>query len=173
MTVGAELVYRTLTASFFGRPKLIWSIKILAARYQRYFGTCAKAQQYELQAILQDNIYITPSPSPSPSSNSATLTFYKIYKGGLFRTPTEHKEQTDTLANRDERPNAHIKILERQGIAGVSHHSILFSKAELVQRVMEKRNCWYYNVQYKLSIQDLVDNNYDASKDEGILYPTI
>lgn len=34
---------------------------------------------------------------------------------------------------RDEHLSAHIKFLESQGIAGVSHHSLLFSKAAPVQ----------------------------------------
>ncbi|PON78685.1 Protein CHROMATIN REMODELING [Trema orientale] len=91
----------------------------------------------------------------------------QIYKGGLFRTATEHKEQTRYFSQQDlrelfslpaqgfdvsltqqqlheehdcqhimdEHLNAHIKFLESQGIAGVSHHSLLFSKAEPVQHI--------------------------------------
>lgn len=33
------------------------------------------------------------------------------------------------VCDRDESLKAHIKFLESQGIAGVSHHSLLFSKA--------------------------------------------
>ncbi|KAK9950150.1 hypothetical protein M0R45_005652 [Rubus argutus] len=83
-----------------------------------------------------------------------------IYKGGLFRTATEQKEQIRYFSQQDLRelfslPNqgfdvsltqkqlneehdhqhtmeeslqSHIEFLETQGIAGVSHHSLLFSK---------------------------------------------
>ncbi|XP_057961339.1 protein CHROMATIN REMODELING 24 [Malania oleifera] len=85
----------------------------------------------------------------------------QIFKGGLFKTATEHKEQIRYFSQQDLRElfslpsqgfdvsltqqqlhkehdsqyimdgflTAHIKFLETLGIAGVSHHSLLFSKA--------------------------------------------
>ncbi|KAF7840134.1 protein CHROMATIN REMODELING 24 [Senna tora] len=89
----------------------------------------------------------------------------QVYKGGLFRTATEHKEQTryfsqqdlrelfslpkegfdvsvtqrqldeehDCKATVDDYFKAHIEFLNRLGIAGVSHHSLLFTKTEPAQ----------------------------------------
>ncbi|KAJ6929201.1 protein CHROMATIN REMODELING 24 [Populus alba x Populus x berolinensis] len=89
----------------------------------------------------------------------------QIFKGGLFRTATENKEQIryfsqqdlrelfslpkqgfdisltqqqlheehDSQHKMDEFLESHIKFLETQGIAGVSHHSLLFSKTATVQ----------------------------------------
>uniref|UniRef100_A0A6N2KVJ2 Helicase C-terminal domain-containing protein n=1 Tax=Salix viminalis TaxID=40686 RepID=A0A6N2KVJ2_SALVM len=89
----------------------------------------------------------------------------QIFKGGLFRTATENKEQMryfsqqdlcelfnlpkqgfdisltqqqlheehDSQHKMDEFLESHIKFLETQGIAGVSHHSLLFSKTATVQ----------------------------------------
>ncbi|KDP31473.1 hypothetical protein JCGZ_15353 [Jatropha curcas] len=89
----------------------------------------------------------------------------QIFKGGLFKTATEHKEQIryfsqqdlrelfslpkqgfdisltqqqlheehDWQYNMDESLEAHVKFLETKGIAGVSHHSLLFSKTAPVQ----------------------------------------
>ncbi|XP_062095785.1 protein CHROMATIN REMODELING 24 [Humulus lupulus] len=94
----------------------------------------------------------------------------QIYKGGLFRTATEHKEQTRYFSQQDLRElfslpaqgfdvsltqqqlheehdcqhimddylDGHVKFLEGQGIAGVSHHSLLFSKAAPAQPVQEE-----------------------------------
>ncbi|MBA0857952.1 hypothetical protein Goshw_019441 [Gossypium schwendimanii] len=91
----------------------------------------------------------------------------QIYKGGLFKTATEHKEQIRyfsqqehveifdfsgtvydihvflcsdfcNLSYRDELLETHIKFLETLGIAGVSHHSLLFSKTAPVQVVEEE-----------------------------------
>ncbi|KAF9681810.1 hypothetical protein SADUNF_Sadunf05G0041300 [Salix dunnii] len=89
----------------------------------------------------------------------------QIFKGGLFRTATENKEQMryfsqqdlcelfslpkqgfdisltqqqlheehDSQHKMDEFLESHVKFLETQGIAGVSHHSLLFSKTATVQ----------------------------------------
>ncbi|MED6135125.1 Protein CHROMATIN REMODELING 24 [Stylosanthes scabra] len=89
----------------------------------------------------------------------------QVYKGGLFRTATEQKEQTRYFSQQDLRElfslpkegfdvsvtqrqlneehdrqhtvddtlKAHIEFLKNQGIAGVSHHSLLFSKTGPVQ----------------------------------------
>lgn len=94
----------------------------------------------------------------------------QIYKGGLFKTATEHKEQIryfsqqdlrelfslpkqgfdisltqkqlheehDSQHKMDELLETHIKFLETLGIAGVSHHSLLFSKTAPVQVVEEE-----------------------------------
>ncbi|XWS44706.1 hypothetical protein CRYUN_Cryun15aG0070800 [Craigia yunnanensis] len=94
----------------------------------------------------------------------------QIYKGGLFKTATEHKEQTryfsqqdlrellslpkqgfdisltqkqlheehDRQHKMDELLETHIKFLETLGIAGISHHSLLFSKTAPVQVVEEE-----------------------------------
>ncbi|XP_042492197.1 protein CHROMATIN REMODELING 24 [Macadamia integrifolia] len=94
----------------------------------------------------------------------------QVFKGGLFRTATERKEQTRYFSRQDLRElfsvpkqgfdvsvtqqhlneehdfqqkmddylKNHIKFLELQGIAGVSHHSLLYSKtAAPVQLVPE------------------------------------
>ncbi|XP_009628104.1 protein CHROMATIN REMODELING 24 isoform X1 [Nicotiana tomentosiformis] len=85
----------------------------------------------------------------------------QVYKGGLFKTATEHKEQIRYFSQQDLRElfslpkggfdisntqqqlneehdhehkmegalKAHVKFLETLGIAGVSSHSLLFSKA--------------------------------------------
>ncbi|CAA7396762.1 unnamed protein product [Spirodela intermedia] len=85
----------------------------------------------------------------------------QVFKGGLFKIATEHKEQTRYFSQKDlqelfslpkqgfdisltqqqlyeehdrhhkmsESLAEHIRFLERLGIAGVSHHSLLFSKA--------------------------------------------
>lgn len=84
----------------------------------------------------------------------------QVYKGGLFKTATEHKEQIRYFSQQDLRElfslpkegfdvsvtqkqleeehacedtvddsfKAHIEFLKSQGIGGVSHHSLLFSK---------------------------------------------
>lgn len=93
----------------------------------------------------------------------------QIYKDGLFKTATEHKEQTRYFSQQDLRElfslpklgfdvsptqqqlleehdsqhtmseflKAHVRFLETQGIAGVSQHSLLFSKTEPVPKVQE------------------------------------
>ncbi|KAE7997558.1 hypothetical protein FH972_002182 [Carpinus fangiana] len=94
----------------------------------------------------------------------------QIFKGGLFRTATEHKEQIRYFSQQDlcelfslpeqgfdvsvtqqqlheEHDSQHImdcylkadiEFLETQGIAGVSHHSLLYSKTAPVQVVNEE-----------------------------------
>ncbi|XP_062149491.1 protein CHROMATIN REMODELING 24 isoform X2 [Alnus glutinosa] len=94
----------------------------------------------------------------------------QIFKGGLFRTATEHKEQIRYFSQQDLRElfslpeqgfdvsvtqqqlheehdcqhimdsylKADIEFLETQGIAGVSHHSLLYSKTAPVQVVNEE-----------------------------------
>ncbi|KAG8640786.1 protein CHROMATIN REMODELING 24 isoform X1 [Manihot esculenta] len=91
----------------------------------------------------------------------------QIFKGGLFKSATEHKEQIryfsqqdlrelfslpkqgfdisltqqqlheehDHQYKMDESLGAHVNFLESLGIAGVSHHSLLFSKTACVQVV--------------------------------------
>ncbi|KAF5208145.1 Chromatin remodeling [Thalictrum thalictroides] len=87
----------------------------------------------------------------------------QVFKGGLFKTATEHKEQTRYFSRQDLRDifslpkegfdvsvtqrqldeehdqhdiimndslKEHIAFLKSHGIAGVSHHSLLFSKTE-------------------------------------------
>ncbi|PIA47560.1 hypothetical protein AQUCO_01400302v1 [Aquilegia coerulea] len=87
----------------------------------------------------------------------------QVFKGGLFKTATEHKEQTRYFSRQDLRDifslpkegfdvsvtqrqldeehgqheiimndslREHIEFLKSHGIAGVSHHSLLFSKTE-------------------------------------------
>ncbi|KAG6717084.1 hypothetical protein I3842_04G080000 [Carya illinoinensis] len=93
----------------------------------------------------------------------------QIFKGGLFKTATEHKEQIRYFSQQDLRElfsipaqgfdvsvtqqqlheehdcqhimdaylKAHIGFLETQGIAGVSHHSLLYSKTAPVQVIQE------------------------------------
>ncbi|XVF58791.1 hypothetical protein PTKIN_Ptkin07bG0094900 [Pterospermum kingtungense] len=94
----------------------------------------------------------------------------QIYKGGLFKTATEPKEQIRYFSQQDLRElfslpkqgfdisltqkqlheehdcqykmddllETHIKFLETLGIAGVSHHSLLFSKTAPVQVAEEE-----------------------------------
>ncbi|KAK3436982.1 hypothetical protein EUGRSUZ_C01537 [Eucalyptus grandis] len=89
----------------------------------------------------------------------------QIFKGGLFKTATEHKEQIRYFSKRDlkeifslptegfdisptqqqlnkehdhqvkmdESLRSHIEFLNTLGIAGVSHHSLLYSKTAPVQ----------------------------------------
>lgn len=93
----------------------------------------------------------------------------QIFKGGLFKSATEHKEQTRYFSQRDLKElfrlpehgfdvsltqqqlhkehdyqhtmddslKNHIKFLEIQGIGGVSHHSLLFSKTAPVPLMQE------------------------------------
>ncbi|XXG39393.1 hypothetical protein AAC387_Pa01g0359 [Persea americana] len=93
----------------------------------------------------------------------------QIFKGGLFKTATEHKEQTRYFSQRDLRElfslpeqgfdisltqqqmhkehdyqhtmdetlKNHILFLESQGIGGVSHHSLLFSKTAPTPLVLD------------------------------------
>ncbi|KFK28086.1 hypothetical protein AALP_AA8G470500 [Arabis alpina] len=93
----------------------------------------------------------------------------QVYKGGLFKTATEHKEQIRYFSKRDleelfslpqggfdisptqqqlyeehynqikldETLESHVKFLETLGIAGVSHHSLLFSKTAPVQPIQK------------------------------------
>ncbi|CAN0877890.1 Protein CHROMATIN REMODELING 24 [Linum grandiflorum] len=94
----------------------------------------------------------------------------QIYKGSLFKTATEQKEQVRYFSKQDlkelfslpkhgfdvsvtqqqlheehdkqhkmeEELEAHIKFLETKGIAGVSHHSLLFSKTAPPVQVVEE-----------------------------------
>ncbi|CAN6277029.1 unnamed protein product [Urochloa humidicola] len=93
----------------------------------------------------------------------------QVFKGALFRTATEQKEQTryfnkseirelfslpqqgfdvsltqkqlqeehDQQVVMDESLRQHIQFLEQQGIAGVSHHSLLFSKTAILPTLSE------------------------------------
>ncbi|WOL11345.1 protein CHROMATIN REMODELING 24 [Canna indica] len=93
----------------------------------------------------------------------------QVFKGGLFRTATEHKEQTryfsqkdiselfslpeqgfdvsltqqqlqeehDQQLNMDEYLKKHMEFLQGLGIAGVSHHSLLYSKTAVLPMVPE------------------------------------
>ncbi|MCD7450162.1 hypothetical protein HAX54_003943 [Datura stramonium] len=95
----------------------------------------------------------------------------QVYKGGLFKTATEHKEQIRYFSQQDLRElfslpkdggfdisntqkqlneehdhehkmeetlKAHVKFLETLGIAGVSSHSLLFSKTAPVLAVQDE-----------------------------------
>ncbi|GAB2277298.1 hypothetical protein Dimus_012006 [Dionaea muscipula] len=96
----------------------------------------------------------------------------QIFKGGLFRTATEQKEQTRYFSQQDLRElfrlpkdgfdisptqkqlheehdhqitlsdslKAHIEFLESLGTAGVSHHSLLYSKTETVPDIPEEED---------------------------------
>ncbi|KAL6844258.1 hypothetical protein ACP4OV_025931 [Aristida adscensionis] len=93
----------------------------------------------------------------------------QVFKGALFRTATEQKEQTRYFSksdvqelfslpsqgfdvslthkqlqeehgqqiDMDESLRKHIEFLEQQGIAGVSHHSLLFSKTAILPTLSE------------------------------------
>ncbi|KAL6651710.1 hypothetical protein ACP70R_010635 [Stipagrostis hirtigluma subsp. patula] len=93
----------------------------------------------------------------------------QVFKGALFRTATEQKEQTRYFSKSevqelfslpqqgfdvslthkqlleehgqqivmDESLRKHIEFLEQQGIAGVSHHSLLFSKTAILPTLSE------------------------------------
>uniref|UniRef100_A0ACD5VJG7 Uncharacterized protein n=1 Tax=Avena sativa TaxID=4498 RepID=A0ACD5VJG7_AVESA len=94
----------------------------------------------------------------------------QVFKGALFRSATEQKEQTRYFSKRDiqelfslpeqgfdvsltqkqmqeehgqqlvmdELLTQHIEFLEQQGIAGVSHHSLLFSKTAVLPALSEQ-----------------------------------
>ncbi|CAI8619164.1 unnamed protein product [Vicia faba] len=104
----------------------------------------------------------------------------QVYKGGLFKTVSEQKEQTRYFSQQDLRElfslpkegfdvsvtqrqldekhdcrhivdasfHAHIEFLKRQGIAGISHHSLLFSKSEPVQDAPENEVTRIHNPKY-------------------------
>ncbi|XP_058731078.1 protein CHROMATIN REMODELING 24-like isoform X2 [Vicia villosa] len=104
----------------------------------------------------------------------------QVYKGGLFKTVSEQKEQTRYFSQQDLRElfslpkegfdvsvtqrqldekhdcrhivdasfHAHIEFLKRQGIAGISHHSLLFSKSEPVQDAPENEVTRIHNTKY-------------------------
>ncbi|KAG8066851.1 hypothetical protein GUJ93_ZPchr0004g38370 [Zizania palustris] len=93
----------------------------------------------------------------------------QVFKGALFRTATEQKEQTRYFSKRDIQElfslpeqgfdvsltqkqlqeehghqlvmddsfRKHIQFLEQQGIAGVSHHSLMFSKTAILPTLNE------------------------------------
>ncbi|CAN6241018.1 unnamed protein product [Urochloa humidicola] len=93
----------------------------------------------------------------------------QVFKGGLFKTATEQKEQTRYFSKSeirelfslpqqgfdvsltqkqlqeehgqqvvmDESLGQHIQFLEQQGIAGVSHHNLLFSKTAILPALSE------------------------------------
>ncbi|KAM0867561.1 hypothetical protein ACQ4PT_041896 [Festuca glaucescens] len=93
----------------------------------------------------------------------------QVFKGALFRTATEQKEQTRYFSkkdiqelfslpeqgfdvsvtqkqlqeehgqqfDKDEKLRKHIEFLEQQGIAGVSNHSLLFSKTAVLPALSE------------------------------------
>ncbi|KAK7831056.1 protein chromatin remodeling 24 [Quercus suber] len=114
--------------------------------------------------------YISPFSVQGDLLPGITIYWLKIFKGGLFKTATEHKEQIRYFNQQDLRDlfslpeqgfdvsvtqkqlhkehdchhimddylKAHIEFLQTQGIAGVSHHSLLFSKTEPVQLVKEE-----------------------------------
>ncbi|KAK2384897.1 Protein CHROMATIN REMODELING 24 [Trifolium repens] len=104
----------------------------------------------------------------------------QVYKGGLFKTVSEKKEQTRYFCQQDLKElfslpkegfdvsvtqrqlaekhdsqhivddsfHAHIEFLKSQGIAGISHHSLLFSKTEPVQEAPEHEVSRIHNTQY-------------------------
>ncbi|XP_045823433.1 protein CHROMATIN REMODELING 24 isoform X2 [Trifolium pratense] len=104
----------------------------------------------------------------------------QVYKGGLFKTVSEKKEQTRYFCQQDLKElfslpkegfdvsvtqrqlaekhdsqhivddsfHAHIEFLKSQGIAGVSHHSLLFSKTEPVQEAPEHEVARVHNTHY-------------------------
>lgn len=121
----------------------------------------------------------------------------QVFKGALFRTATEQKEQTRYFSKRDiqelfslpeqgfdvsltqkqlqeeheqqlvmdESLREHILFLEQQGIAGVSHHSLLFSKAAILPTLSENEaldnkppTMPMMGRQYKASSSDYVAN---------------
>ncbi|KAA3456121.1 protein CHROMATIN REMODELING 24 [Gossypium australe] len=132
----------------------------------------------------------------------------QIYKGGLFKTATEHKEQIryfsqqdlrelfslpkqgfdisltqkqlheehDSQHKMDELLETHIKFLETLGIAGVSHHSLLFSKTAPVQVVEEededirkKENMFVRHSSSSSSVEQTPDGAVNAFKPKDIM----
>ncbi|XP_073270595.1 protein CHROMATIN REMODELING 24-like isoform X2 [Primulina huaijiensis] len=120
----------------------------------------------------------------------------QVFKGGLFRSATEHKEQTRYFSQQDLRDlfslpkqgfdisptqqqlleehdrqhtmeealKAHVEFLETLNIAGVSQHSLLFSKTAPVQEVEAeeevgrlKASTFYGNASTKPSREQNVD----------------
>ncbi|KAJ8769138.1 hypothetical protein K2173_000913 [Erythroxylum novogranatense] len=130
----------------------------------------------------------------------------QIFKGGLFKTATEHKEQIRYFSQQDLRElfslpkqgfdvsltqqqlheehdsqhemdkslEAHIKFLESLGVAGVSHHSLLFSKTAPAQVVPqdeeEKRGKGITIVRHssRCSSEDHVDGAMYAFKPKDV-----
>ncbi|GAV74218.1 SNF2_N domain-containing protein/Helicase_C domain-containing protein [Cephalotus follicularis] len=131
----------------------------------------------------------------------------QIFKGGLFKTATEHKEQIryfsqqdlrelfslpkegfdvsltqrqlheehDSQYKMDEFLESHIKFLETQGIAGVSHHSLLFSKTAPVQVVQEEEEelrsegtAFVGNSRFNSSVEHYVDGAAYAFKPKDV-----
>ncbi|KAK3141042.1 hypothetical protein QOZ80_4BG0328830 [Eleusine coracana subsp. coracana] len=122
----------------------------------------------------------------------------QVFKGALFRTATEQKEQTRYFSKSeiqelfslpkqgfdvsltqnqlqeehgqqvimDESLRKHIQFLEQQGIAGVSHHSLLFSKTAILPTLNENDTLdsksrampMMYQHHYKGSSSDYVAN---------------
>ncbi|KAJ1273630.1 hypothetical protein BS78_06G296900 [Paspalum vaginatum] len=134
----------------------------------------------------------------------------QVFKGALFRTATEQKEQTRYFSKSeiqelfslpqhgfdvsltqkqlqeehgqqvvmDESLRKHIQFLEQQGIAGVSHHSLLFSKTATLPTLSENDALesksrgmpMIYQHYYKGSSSDYVANGAAFAlkpKDEG------
>ncbi|KAI4345067.1 hypothetical protein L6164_012234 [Bauhinia variegata] len=118
----------------------------------------------------------------------------QVFKGGLFRSATEHKEQIRYFSQQDLRElfslpkegfdvsvtqrqleeehgrqhtldgsfKAHIDFLNSQGIAGVSHHSLLFSKAAPVQaepedEITRNQGIKYVGTSASASFEDIPD----------------
>ncbi|KAG9444104.1 hypothetical protein H6P81_015444 [Aristolochia fimbriata] len=122
----------------------------------------------------------------------------QVFKGALFKTATEHKEQTRYFSQKDLRElfrlpdqgfdvsltqkqlqeehdaqhtmddslRNHIKFLESQGIAGVSHHSLLFSKTAPVTEIEEEERWNRPNRSVSVansSSRSTVENNVDGA----------
>ncbi|WCJ41023.1 chromatin remodeling 24 [Euphorbia peplus] len=124
----------------------------------------------------------------------------QIFKGGLFKSATENKEQIRYFSQQDLRElfslpkqgfdvsvtqqqlheehdcqhkmdeflEAHVKFLESLGIAGVSHHSLLFSKTAPVQDVniededIRRNNAYVRNASSSYSQEHDVDGSVHA-----------
>ncbi|KAF6170510.1 hypothetical protein GIB67_031918 [Kingdonia uniflora] len=127
----------------------------------------------------------------------------QVYKGGLFKTATEHKEQTRYFSQQDLKDifalpkdgfdisltqqqlheehdrqhimdntlKIHIEFLESLGIAGVSHHSLLFSKTATLPVEQENEEPRRNNYTYVGSSSSDSSAQLNAAGSENALNP--
>jgi hypothetical protein len=64
---------------------------------------------------------------------------FSLPKGGFDVSPTQQQlyEEHYNQIKLDEKLESHVKFLETLGIAGVSHHSLLFSKTAPIQAIQK------------------------------------
>ncbi|XP_015891171.3 protein CHROMATIN REMODELING 24 [Ziziphus jujuba] len=129
----------------------------------------------------------------------------QVFKGGLFKTATEQKEQIRYFSQQDLRDlfsipaqgfdvsltqqqlyeehdcqylmdeslKSHIKFLQSLGIAGVSHHSLLFSKTAPVhvqddEEVIRKPRATFYGTSSSYAVEQSVNGAEYAFKPKDV-----